>query len=258
MFVDYPHQNSSQDDESDFFIKSLSDKVVLQKEFHVLDFLAEQGFTPKVSKFNGQSFREERLAGQEIGQADLTAVNIKKLAFILKQLHTLNISPQIKRYLHNDFLRRDYYQPILIAQAIMRESLSVIVEHYSVFLADIAQHIQAKLDQIDYPISLIHGDLSRHNILLRNNDIFLIDWSDCRLDIPSCDVAQLFYLLDFDQQQEELFLSNYQMDYLDKQLLTFHKILLLSYDLADMAMKKQAIDETKIAKLDLACQSFYD
>lgn len=258
MFTDYPHINSLQDDKPNFLIKSLLNKTVLQKEFFVLDFLAKQGFTPQVVDFDGQSFQEEYLTGREINQIDLTITNIKKLALILRRLHTLVIPDEVKHYLDNSFLRHGLYQPILIVQTIMKKSLPMVVKNYSTLLTNIAQHIKTRLDRINYPINLIHGDLSRHNILLQNNNIFLIDWSDCRLDIPSCDVAQLFYLLDFDQQQEELFLKNYQMDYLDQQLLIFHKILLLLYDLANLTIKKQVLEETKIDKLNLACRLFYD
>jgi Ser/Thr protein kinase RdoA (MazF antagonist) len=125
-------------------------------------------------------------------------------------------------------------------------------------MVDIAKNLHTQLKHKKYQISLIHGDLSFHNIFLQDDNIFLIDWSDCRLDISSCDVSQLFYLLNFNEIQEKLFLKHYQMGYIDSQILKFHKVLLLMYDLADSNIKKLKINKNKMKKLDLLCSHFYD
>ena len=115
-----------------------------------------------------------------------------------------------------------------------------------------------KLDKRNYKVCLIHGDLNLHNVFLEKRGIFLIDWTDCRLDVPSCDVSQVFYLWGLNQEQEELFLKYYDMDFIDKQLLVYHKILLLLYDLASTNIKKQVLENKHASELSLECSRYYE
>lgn len=258
MFKEYPHQNKILKNQPNIIVKSLSDKSILQKEFHVLSFLKNQSFTPAVSGFNGEYFLEQRLLGREMLRKDLTDKNIIKLALILRKIHLLKIPASIKNNINNDFLLNSVkYQPVLIMRTMLKDVPLVIAKKYKKILCTIAEDIESKLQTKKYQISLIHGDLSFHNIFFQNNKIFLIDWSDCRLDISSCDVSQLFYLLDFNQEQEKIFLKYYNMNYIDDQLLIFHKILLLLYDLAILAIKKQIPDKSHTLKLSLWSKKFY-
>lgn len=257
MFKDYPHKNKIIKNNPDFIVKSLSSEEILLKEFYVLDFLSKRSFTPSVYNLNKNYFLEQRLFGREIGKNDLTNKNIKKLAIILKQIHNLSISPDVKKYLQNKFLAGDKYRPVLITRTILKKFPKKLLGDYERKVLNIAKAVELKLQETKYNISLIHGDLSYHNIFMVGDDIFLIDWTDCRLDIPSCDVSQLFYLLDFNNQQERLFLKYYKSGYIDDQLLIFHKILLLLYDLASIILKKKSIEASRLDKMLVLCDKFY-
>jgi len=258
MFTVYHHKNKILKNQPDIIIKSLSNRVILYKEFCVLYFLKNYSFVPKVYNFRRSSFQEERLHGREMARIDLTAENIKKLASILRDLHTLKIPSNIKRLIRNNFLKNNNYRPVLIAQKIIKKLPSKIINEFGKYIIDISEKFEQKLNKNKYKISLIHGDLSKHNIYLQDKNIFLIDWNDCRLDISSCDVSQLFYSLKFNEKQKIIFLKYYKMDYIDNSVLKFHELLLFLHDLASSNIKKQKVSKTKIAKLNLLCRNFYD
>ena len=258
MFKDYPHKNKILKNQPNTIIKSLADKSVLEKEFYILKFLENLSFVPRVSNFDGKVFLEEKLSGREMIKDDLSEDSIKELALILRKIHLLDILPSIKKYIYNDFLIDGKYQPVSIMRAILKEVPPQIIDKHEDVLCEIARNIESKLKNKNYQVSLIHGDLSLHNIFFQKDDIFLIDWTDCRLDISSCDVSQLFYLLDLSHVQQKIFLKQYDMDYIDDEILIFHRLLLLLHDLAHSAIKGEMLDEDYITKLSLECKIFYE
>lgn len=258
MFIDYPHKNKILKNKPNFIIKSLSDKKVLHKEFYVLNFLKKQLPVPKVYNLKNNSFREERLYGREITKADLTEKNIKKLALILKKLHALKIPTDIKRLIRNNFLKKNLYQPTLIVREIIKKLPIRFTAGLEKNIFSMARNFESELAKKKHKTSLIHGDLSYHNIFLQNNEIFLIDWSDCRFDISSCDVSQLFYLLKFNQKQKKIFLKYYQTDGVENSILKFHEMLLLLYNLVSNSIKRKTINRSKLTAFILFCKKFYD
>ncbi len=256
MFKDYPHINAPSPDIPNTIIKSLRNASVLKKEFHVLNFLQSQGFVPGVGKFNGRTFHEEMLSGKEIAVSNLSDATLGALARRLRKLHLLTIPPHIEKYARNAFLSNGKYRPRLVLAAILRKAPLSPVSKQA--LRTIAKNIELKLKKSVYPISLIHGDLSRHNILLSKGRIFLIDWTDCRMDISSCDVSQLFYLLKLTPGQEKVFLKHYNMPYIDRELLTFHKLLLSLYDFAATVRKNPIAAKRYLATMRRWQNTFYE
>lgn len=99
-------------------------------------------------------------------------------------------------------------------------------------------------------LGLVHGDLSFNNILLSTNKIYIIDWSDCRYDVLSADISQLFYLCKFNKKQKGIFLKNYSACYIDNKILLSHYILLLVYDIIDYYNKNNKIYISKNKELE--------
>lgn len=258
MFNNYPHINKISKDDPNFIVKSLADRAILKKEFYVLVFLNKYSFTPKVCNFNGNFFCEERLTGKDITKKDLTNANIKKIALTLKKLHTLELPLKIKKLIKNNFLVSNRYRPFLIAKEIIKNVPSEIVEKCGEAVINIAKDLELRLKKKEYNICLIHGDLNRSNIFIQSKNIFLIDWTDCRLDISSCDIAQLFYSLNFNQKQENLFFKHYGFEYIYDRAIIFHKILLLLYDSVNLTSQNKFINKKRIKKLSLFCENYFN
>ena len=258
MFKDYPHQNTIAKNKANIIVKSLVDKDILYKEFAILEFLQKYNFVPRVSNFDGLIFYEEKIIGREMQAKDLSFDNIKNLALLLKELHTLAIPSHLEKIIQNNFIKDKKYQPTLIVKEILNRAPIELVEEYGAIFYEIARNTEDVLGAKKYNMSIIHGDLSFKNIFLSGKNIFLIDWTDCRLDISSCDVSQLFYLLNFNKEQEKIFLEYYDTDYIDDKLLIFHKTLLFLYDLVDFYLKNNKINNKLLSKLKILIGNFYE
>lgn len=252
MFNDYHHRNKTISlNDKKIVVKYLSDRDILNKEFTVLQFLKKEKFVPKVHSLKKQSFFESFIDGKHIDGGDLSESIIKELARLFNRLHSIEIPEDILLLIKNDLLVNDKYYPSIVFKKIVGKSNILDKTSHLKLEAEfklLDQYINSK----PYALGLIHGDLNTQNIFVSNDDskIILIDWTDCRFDIVSCDIAQLFYSLRFDDSQIKLFLENYNQGYIDKRILIAHQLLLVLYDLFDSKDKddnffKKANEELK-------------
>ena len=59
------------------------------------------------------------------------------------------------------------------------------------------------------PLSVIHGDVSKDNLLRTQNGLRLIDWESVRLSEPQFEIATALERLDLNSQKRKLFISEY-------------------------------------------------
>lgn len=243
MFIDYLHKNKLIiKNNKKFLVKYLDNREILDKEFNVLNFLKNETFIPKVLDYKKQTFLEEFLDVESLKKKDLSESNIKEIAFVLNRLHSLKISKQISKFIENDFLVNEKYYPSKVFQEMVKHSSWLLGKNLYKRIESIMKTMDNYFNSKPYSIGLIHGDLSFQNILIGDR-IYIIDWTDCRQDIASCDVAQLFYLLKFNSRQEKVFLRHYDIGYIDEKILLTHKILLLIYDLIDFYKKNSKLNK---------------
>jgi len=236
MFKDYPHKNEViLFNKKNYLQKTLASQIVLQKEYLVMKFLEPTEIAPRAISYNGSILIEEYLNDWcPIEHRELTAKIIEKIAETLKKLHSLELSEGIIKICKDKYTMDLKYHPFQIFKTIEKVLKSKNVYCNYEKLGEYFITVNERLSRSNYTLSLIHGDLSPNNIMLKGNEIKIVDWSDCRLDIFTADISQLFYLFKFSEGQERLFKDfyGYGLGDLDNSLLLTHKILLVFYDLA--------------------------
>ena len=196
-----------------FVTKFISDINLLQKEYFIQEVFGRKKISPEPYDLSLSDFffRQKLIQGNQITANDLTDENIKKLASTLRAVHSTKIPFEIEGYTKNEYLIDKIYNPVLVCDKILEKAPVYFLQKYGNILREKMEEYKKVIDKSPYKIGLIHGDLRGSNILLSEGGISLIDWADSRLDIISCDIAQLFYLLDFNQLQEHAFLKKYPL-----------------------------------------------
>ena len=249
MFQDYPHKNTLITIKGKLFIKKeLQNHIILYKEYHVLNFLEKYHITPKVKGYNQNFYYEEFINGKKLSKNKLNKKNIIKLAKAIKIIHSVAVSPQIRKLIKDKYIK-NIYRPSKIYFALIKNNRKFISKAIMQKIEFIMYKMDDYFSQTKYKIGLIHGDLSLNNILIKKGDVYIVDWSDCRLDVLSSDISQLFYLCKFNKNQKKIFLDNYNNRYIDERILYSHEILLLLYDIIDCNLKGKSNYKTKYKKL---------
>ena len=236
MFKDYPHKNDViLINGKNYFKRTLSSKIMLEKEYFIMKFLQPLKIAPQIFSFKERILIEEYLKGWcPIKQKELTDKIIKSIAITLKKLHSVKLSEEIIQICKDKYTMDLKYHPYEIFKSIEKvaRSRNVCCDYKK--LEKYFKAVEKKLNECNYMLCLIHGDLSPNNILLKEGKVRIVDWSDCRLDIFTADISQLFYLFKFSESQERLFKNfyDYNPSDLNDSLLLAHKILLVFYDLA--------------------------
>ena len=168
----------------------------------------------------------------------------------MRAVHSTKIPFEIEGYTKNEYLIDKIYNPVLVCDKILEKAPVYFLQKYGNILREKMEEYKKVIDKSPYKIGLIHGDLRGSNILLSEGDISLIDWADSRLDIISCDIAQLFYLLDFNQLQEHAFLKKYQEDFVTNDIIIMHKILLSLYDIVWGDFTGKTVKESGVERLE--------
>lgn len=250
MFVDYPHKNKLLTLNNKKVIKkTLADNKILEKEFKVLKFLAQLELSPKAINYNGKSYYEEYIDGERLGN-NLKDETIVSLARTITKYHSLNLPLPIKDLVDDNLVVCGRYKPSTVFKEIAENILANKDKKLYQKLFDFMLDMDSYYSKVPYKLGLVHGDLSGNNIIINQRGIHIIDWSDCRYDILSCDISQLFYLNTFSEEQEKKFLLNYKVGFIDKKILSSHKILLLLFDVADIYRKTKNWDVNRIKTIE--------
>lgn len=229
MFIDYHHKVIKN---GDFVIKTLQNTKRLRKEFEIQKFLSKYHLAPKVIGLKGLSFKEEFIDGLLLKDVIIDDSLVIELAKLLNKIHLIKLPNKIKLLIEDEFTKSGIYQPRLIFQELVKdvrfEELNSCFTLAEKYIVKVEKYLK---DKHDY-MCLVHGDLSMNNIVVSPNKIVIIDWADCRLDIPTTDISQLFYLCNFTLNQQEIFLNEYNYrGFINKDLIDLNTVLLLIYDL---------------------------
>ncbi len=248
MFKDYYHNlKIANINNKKYIVKALNDNVVLKKEYRVMKFIESLEISPKVSKLKENEIIEEFIDGENLHNTDLDDVVIIKLANSINKLHKLDLPKEIREIVQDEFVVDKKYQPLKLFEYIT-EGISQYIDYRK--LKDLFIEYNEYLNTKNYNMGLIHGDLNPGNILLNKEGLFITDWTDCRYDILSCDVSQLFYVFDFKEEQKKMFLKNYSSTYIDNTILEMHYLLFLLFDLSDNFRKTKTLNEEIIEKVN--------
>ncbi len=246
MFKDYPHNvEIAYINNKKCVIKTLKDSDILKREYSVMKFIEPFNVSPKIYEFKDNKIIEEYIDGESLFNVDNKL--IIELADRIDLFHKLKLSKGMKEALKDDYTHNDKYQPLKLFQFITSNIASCVdyekLNHLFIMY-------EKYLENINYKMGLVHGDLTPNNIILNKKGIFIIDWTDSRYDILSCDISQLFYAFNLSEQQKQLFLERYQANYVDNTILEMHNLLLLLFDLSDIFRKEGRVDDKIIEAIE--------
>lgn len=189
-----------------FIVKLFKDKQASQKEIAWTRHASDLGIGPKLY-YADDSLKYmiiEFVNGKSLvpDTANSTAV-IKDIAIKTTQLH----QSSFQRGENSDmFARIDGKYKKLNSS----DQLKSILEDK---LADI-KNIKILLQRFSMPLAPCHNDLNWGNIFVNNNKIVLIDWGDSALANPYYDIAAFLVLNVINQENEKLFLEQYNVNLL--------------------------------------------
>jgi len=124
--------------------------------------------------------------------------NIMRLAVLLKRVHEL---PDVSKRLAPAELMTGYLREIEAYSVALPEAFYVL---YPKLLKLVAQ-----MDRETSALRLCHNDPVRHNLIVTEDQLFLIDWEYAAMGDPLFDLAAAAHNLEFNQQQAQQLLLAY-------------------------------------------------
>lgn len=217
---------------------------LLKKEILLLQYLQLYEFhSPTLIETGPDFFTEEFISDIKYNVSE----NIPNISNALYQLHNIPISNNMKQVLHNPYLKNKKHNTDKLFNDLI-QPLPPCAQKEE-FIMEIRNYI-CKNPLESEKIAIIHGDLNPNNILKRGEYPYLIDWGDARIDLPSFDIAQLFYVHNFSLEDQNLFWLYYpdKTSILHRNIF-LHFIFLILYELGILYIENQIIDNNKILLL---------
>ena len=147
--------------------------------------------------------------------------HIEDLMKTLLKLHSLNtnFAPPI---IENNLLENGKYSVKNVWNHFYADSKTVNIMKKNTDINRIREDlVEMANDILGVKVAVIHGDLNQGNILVFNNGVKLIDWSDVRLDNPYLDIAQVVFHSGLDINDAESLARMYNNEIKLDQLLYF-------------------------------------
>ena len=134
-----------------------------------------------------------------------TKKDLKSLAFLLAGLHRIHDVNGLRSEPVKDY-NKGYIKKRV--DMITDTGFRYVNRHFKTDLMEAhrkIEHIRLKKQKL----SLIHGDISKDNLLRTENGLKLIDWESVRLSEPQFEIATALERLNLNGQKRKLFLSEY-------------------------------------------------
>ncbi len=135
----------------------------------------------------------------------MTEKDLKSLAFLLAELHRIHNVNGLRNEPVKDY-NREYIKKRV--DRITDTGFKYVNSHFKADLMEAykkIKHIRLKRQKL----SVIHGDISKDNLLRTENGLKLIDWESVRLSEPQFEIATALERLNLNGQKRKLFLSEY-------------------------------------------------
>ncbi|MBU1088663.1 glycosyltransferase [Patescibacteria group bacterium] len=184
----------------------------LKKVWWLKNLLKPNNFVPKVIRINWKErfVEEEKISGNQLNLDLINSNKINTLAKTLKKLHSQKLSISDQKKLADKYTNNFIYQPKKIFKSIFLNLSKADKQIYKKYIS-LADKLETYFSKQVNLLSMIHGDLRPENILIDNKkNIKIVDWDDCRLDLPLVDVYIFFHNFNLNDQQQKEFWSIYQ------------------------------------------------
>ncbi len=173
----------------------------IDKEFFAFECASKNGIAPQV--FAISSDRKAILMGYVQGSPFIPPTS-KDPLFIQKMAHAIRLAHSMERnlYAESGFKARieSMYHEVM-----QRRGDDVLINEAITIFRDEITHVESSAKMK----VMIHGDLNPHNIILSDGNIFLIDWSEARLDDPFFDLSFYSLLQGYTHDEERILLKAY-------------------------------------------------
>ena len=182
----------------------------INMEFNGIKSIEKQGIAPKVY-YKDTSCRvlskpfviSDYVPGKPVTR--MTEKDLKSLAFLLAELHNIHYVTGLRNEPVKDY-NKEYIKKRV--DKITDPDFKYVNKHFKTDLTkayEKIKHIRLKKQKL----SVIHGDISKDNLLHTENGLKLIDWESVRLSEPQFEIATALERLDLNGQKRRLFLSEY-------------------------------------------------
>lgn len=248
LFDDYPHKIEEITIDGELYLhKSLANRGVLRKEYEVTNFVSELGVGPAVRGWYEDHYIEKKLMGVTLDSINFNDMHVTQLAINLSLIHNATLPTVLEGMLYDELSKKGDHRASVVFEAMV----SVHPKILPVEVKKLASKFFLTRDVLftDQKFSLIHGDLTKNNILVSSNNVFFIDWADARFDLPSIDVAQLFFSALKTEKAQRLFIANYTGCELSCEILKTQEALILVYCLCHWSCSSTGHSEEWLERL---------
>lgn len=194
------------------FRKYYPDSKQLEKAWFLRKLLNHDRFIPETIRVNRvkKYIEEEKVDGSALDTKQIDKEIIEAIAVALKKLHHKKLLLNVQKILSDQFTNSFVYRPKEIFLSVFSHLTEKEKSIYQKYLP-----LAEKLDKVFIKqkglLSVVHGDLRPENIFITGKkNIKVVDWDDCRLDLPLVDVYVFFSNCELNDQRQELFWSVYK------------------------------------------------
>lgn len=174
------------------------------KEVYNNRLAEELGITPTLDYFNAET--GVKLArfipeAETLNKATIKKPeNLRKIADILKKLHTANVR------FSNSF---DVFKEIEHYEVLLTNAHGIMYSGYE-DVRTVVFELQVRLNKLGLVLKPCHNDLVAENFIKSSTgDIYLIDWEYSGMNDPIWDISAMFLESDFNQESKEYFYKHY-------------------------------------------------
>jgi len=182
----------------------------INMEFNGIKSIEKLGIAPKVY-YKDTSCRalskpfviSDYVPGKPVTR--MTEKDLKLLAFLLAGLHNIHHVTGLRSEPVKDY-NKEYIKKRV--DKITDTGFKYVNRHFKADLMEAYQrikHIRLKTQKM----SVIHGDISKDNLLRTGNSLKLIDWESVRLSEPQFEIATALERLNLNGKKRKLFLLEY-------------------------------------------------
>lgn len=212
IYKDHPHKIIFVRNRASRFVKkSVEDKVVQRKEFNIQKILYKTTYVPKCFQYNNAFFLEQFIEGTPLSEVNnINDRHIIELANILKKIHNpINIDDCLNIF-QKEELKKEYDPEKVLTLVLPKDKQKIISQSDYELIKYAGSSLKEEIKNIDYKMSIVHGDLNSQNIIISKEGLKIIDWTDSRVDVGMVDIVQFIHLSEINEEQKKLLLKEYK------------------------------------------------
>jgi hypothetical protein len=243
FYDDHPHKISTRIiDGKKWMEKTVDEQRVMYKEFYVQEQLSKKGLSPLCKNLCKSSFLEEFINGNTLDKYEkipdeILTLLAKKLMLVHEESKKLT---DHEHFSDSVFLPKRTYDPKPVLSGVLKNVDQDQIPGIDKELLELATTaVEQLVRNTKHSLTIIHGDLSPSNVIeKKDNDLMLIDWTDCRLDVGINDITQAIHLFDLSEDQAKILTDAYQHELNEPIFVSYQLFLCSLYDIIK-AMKTQ-------------------